>query len=102
MPKPTSGAFAALPGTKLWPDGGITHSAPGRGSGNKVTFQVAWTAPVQPATGGVDLTVFALSANGDNTNRNDGPADTFVSFAYGCGAGTKYYFDSGGGRSRAG
>lgn len=96
MPTPTAGAFTALAGTKLWPDGGITHAAPGRASGNQVTFQVAWTAPAQPAAGGVNLTVFALSANGDNTNRNDGPTQTFASFAYGCAAGTKYYFDSDG------
>jgi hypothetical protein len=93
IPKPESGAFTATAGTKLWPDGGITHSAPGRATGNQVIFQVIWTAPSQPTMGGADFPVYAISANGNGSNAGDAEGNVFLSLAYGCGAGTKYYAD---------
>jgi len=96
LPKPLLGALSAGAGTKLWPSGGVGHSTPGTASGGRVTYQVVWTAPNQPASGGVDFPVAALSANGDNTSNGDLGANGFLSVAYGCGAGTKYYKDNDG------
>jgi hypothetical protein len=92
IPPPAMGAFTAGPGERVWPDGAISHSTPGKAVGNQVTFQVVWTAPAQPTMGGADFPVYALSANGNGTNQGDGEGDAFLSFAYGC-AGTKYYAD---------
>jgi len=94
LPRPDTGAFTATAGTKLWPDGGITHSTPAQASGNQVTFQVIWTAPTQPAMGGADFPVYAVSANANNSNQGDAMGSAFTSLAYGCGAGTKYYIDN--------
>jgi hypothetical protein len=93
MPKPQQGTLIAGAGSKLWADGGVTHSAPGRATGNAVTFQLVWTAPTQPTMGGADFQVYALSANGNNSSQGDGEGQGFLSIAYGCGAGTKYYGD---------
>lgn len=92
IPKPASGSFTATAGTKIWPDGGISHSMPARASGNQVTFQIGWTPPNQPAMGGADFPVYAISANGDGSSQGDGEGQTFLSLAYGC-AGTKYFAD---------
>ena len=94
IPPPAAGTFTATAGTKVWPDGGITHSTPGRATGNQVTFRVIWTAPSQPTMGGVDFPVYAISANGNGTSQGDGEGDGFLSLAYGCGVGTEYYFDN--------
>jgi hypothetical protein len=77
-------------GTKMI-GAGVTHTAPRTGSGGQTTFKVGWTAPAQP--GGVDFTVWALSANGDGLSKNDAEGDGFLSVAFGCGAGTKYFHD---------
>ncbi len=92
----TAGRFTVGPGLRLWPDGGVTHSQPAQASAGQTTFRVTWTAPSQPAMGGADFVVFAVAANGDNSNRGDGTSGGFASLAYGCGAGTKYYRDSDG------
>ena len=94
IPAPAAGTFTATSGTKVWPDGGITHSAPGRATGNQVLFNVIWTAPSQPAMGGADFPVYALSANGNGNSQGDGEGSAFLSLAFGCGAGTKYYRDN--------
>jgi hypothetical protein len=96
MPAPSVGKYTATAGTKIWPDGGITHSMPAKATGNQVVFTVLWTAPTTPAMGGSDFPVYALSANGDNTSNGDSGSMTFTSLAYGCGAGTKYYRDNDG------
>jgi hypothetical protein len=86
----TAGVFSIVDsGTKLL-GGGVTHTAPRTGSGGVTQFKVGWTAPAQP--GGADFSVWANSANGDNTSRGDGEGDAFFSTAYGC-AGIKYYHD---------
>jgi hypothetical protein len=96
IPAPSAGKFTAQAGERLWPDGGITHSMPARATGNQVIFQVIWTAPSAPPMGGVDFPVFALSANGNNSNSGDAGGESFLSLAYGCGVGTKYYRDNDG------
>jgi Putative metal-binding motif len=77
-------------GTKLI-GAGVTHTQPRTGSGGQTTFKVGWTAPAQ--AGGVDFMVFALSGNGDGTSRGDSGGEGFLSVAFGCGVGTKYFHD---------
>src|SRR5579859_4492399 len=96
IPAPSAGKFTAQAGERLWPDGGITHSMPARTTGSQVVFQVLWTAPTAPPMGGVDFPVFAVSANGNGSNSGDGGGESFLSLAYGCGVGTKYYRDNDG------
>ena len=76
-------------GTQLL-SGGITHTAPKKAVNGVTTFAVGWTAPA--VMGGVNVNVWVVAANGDGTQRGDGPGDGFGSFAFGC-AGTKYYRD---------
>ncbi len=76
-------------GTKLL-GSGVTHTKPRTGSAGETTFRVGWTAPSTP--GGVDIYVWANSANGDGTPRGDGEGDAFFSAAFGC-TGSKYYHD---------
>ena len=88
------GAFASPgPGVKLWSDGGVTHSQPGAASGGQSTFRVNWTAPQQPSAGGVDFSVWAISGNGNGASTGDGAGSGFLSVAYGCGSGIKYFSD---------
>jgi hypothetical protein len=86
------GTLASLAGqgTQLV-TGGITHTAPKKAVNGVATFVVGWTAPGAP--GGVNLNVWAVAANGDGTSRGDGPGQGFESFAFGCGAGTRYIRD---------
>jgi len=85
------GAFRIIDsGTKLIGTG-VTHTQPRLGSGGVTIFKVGWVAPA--AAGGVDFNVFALSANGDGTSKGDSGGEGFLSFAFGCGAGTKYFHD---------
>jgi hypothetical protein len=77
-------------GTKLI-GAGVTHTQPRAASGGQVTFKVGWTAPAQ--MGGVDFNVWALAGNGDGTSKGDSEGDGFLSVAYGCGTGTKYFHD---------
>jgi hypothetical protein len=81
------------PGVKLWTDGGVTHSQPGTASGGQTTFRVNWSAPTQPSSGGVDFSVWAVAGNGNGASSGDTAMLGFLSLAYGCGAGTKYYSD---------
>jgi MYXO-CTERM domain-containing protein len=76
-------------GTQLL-SGGITHTAPKKAVNGVTTFAVGWTAPT--VMGGVNVNVWVVAANGDGTQRGDGPGDGFGSFAIGC-AGTTYYRD---------
>src|SRR5262249_21160879 len=59
-------------------------------------FTVLWTAPTTPAMGGADFPVYALSANGNNSNQGDAGGQAFTSLAYGCGVGNKYWRDNDG------
>jgi hypothetical protein len=77
-------------GTKLI-GAGVTHTQPRIGSGGQTTFKVGWKAPAQ--AGGVDFNVYALSANGDGTSKGDAGGEGFLSVAFGCGVGTKYFHD---------
>ncbi len=82
------------PGVKLWSDGGVTHAQPVTASGGQSTFRVSWTAPQQPAAGGVDFSVWAVSGNGNGASTGDVAGLGFLSVAYGCGGpGTKYFSD---------
>jgi hypothetical protein len=85
------GTIASLAGqgTQIL-SGGVTHTAPKKAVGGVATFLVGWTAPATP--GGVNLQVWAIAANGDGTQRGDGPGTGFESFAFGC-AGTLFYRD---------
>ena len=87
------GTFSLVdtPGTQLM-GGGVTHTMPRAGVNGFTTFRVGWTAPA--AEGGVDFTAWGLSANGDGTPSGDAGSSAFLSVAYGCGAGTKYYTDN--------
>jgi hypothetical protein len=88
------GAFASPdPGAKLWSDGGVTHSQPITAAGGQATFRVSWTAPAQPTAGGVDFSVWGISGNGNGASSGDAVASGFLSVAYGCGAGTRYFSD---------
>jgi hypothetical protein len=61
----------------------VVHSDPGtQGDANDVLFQVRWTAPGNP--GSVDFEVWAVSANGNDSNRGDGEGHTRYSLTYGC------------------
>jgi len=82
-------ASLAGQGTQLL-SGGITHTAPKKAVNGVTTFTVGWTAPSTP--GGVNVNVWVVAANGDGTQRGDGPGDGFGSFAFGC-AGMTYYRD---------
>jgi hypothetical protein len=69
---------------------GVIHTMPKTGSGGQTTFHAQWSAPM---AGGVVFHVYAISANGDNTNRGDGAGEATLALASGCGAGKTYYLD---------
>ncbi|WP_437295237.1 putative metal-binding motif-containing protein [Sorangium sp. So ce426] len=77
-------------GTKLIDERQLVHDAPKRASGGVVRFDAQWIAPGAP--GGVVVQVWALAANGDNSQRGDGASSADTAFAYGC-TGTTYYLD---------
>ena len=81
----------AEPGT-LANANGVTHTMPRTGSGGLTTFKALWSSAVPT---GVQFAVYALSANGDGTNRGDGAGSTRLSIASGC-AGVTYYLDQDG------
>ncbi|HEY2730027.1 MAG TPA: putative metal-binding motif-containing protein [Polyangia bacterium] len=62
--------------------GGLTHTAPKKAVNGVTTFQVGWMAPA--GLGGVNVNVYALAANGDNTPRGDGAGMGFEPFPVGC------------------
>jgi hypothetical protein len=76
-------------GTRFYADG-VTHTAPRTGSGGQTVFKVAWTAPETP--GGVDLTLYGNSVNGDGRSSGDLGSQAFFTTTYGC-VGNKYYHD---------
>ncbi len=86
------GAFQLVSGqsTKLLSPGEVVHSSPKLASGGQVSFRVQWTAPSTP--GGVDFEVYAVSANGSNSQNGDGAGTARLSFAFGC-AGITYFRD---------
>ncbi len=86
----TIGAFKLVDSGTILAGNGVTHNTPRAGVGGFATFKVGWVAPATP--GGVDFSVYANSANGDNSQRGDAEGTAFFSVAYGC-AGTKYYHD---------
>jgi len=89
---PAPGTFQATdPGTAA-STSGITHSMPRTGSGGVTTFHAQWTA-TQPT--GVEFDVYAVSANGDRTNRGDGAGTGRLQLLVGC-AGATYYIDQDG------
>lgn len=71
---------------------GVSHTAPRVGSGGSTVFKAQWTA--REATG-VTFDVYALSANGDRTNRGDGWGTARLELAVGC-VGQRYYIDQDG------
>ncbi|HTA20855.1 MAG TPA: MopE-related protein [Polyangia bacterium] len=85
------GALTSLAGqgTQIM-SGGITHTMPKKAVNGVATFDVGWTAPATP--GGVNINVWAVAANGDGTQRGDGPGQGFEAFAFGC-TGMIYYRD---------
>jgi hypothetical protein len=72
--------------------GGIIHTTPRTGSGGTTIFKAAWSAT---APTGVQFSVYALSANGDGTNRGDAGGQATLSLVAGC-TGATYYLDQDG------
>jgi Putative metal-binding motif len=87
-----NGQFRALEAGTFANANGVTHTMPRTGSGGVTTFKAEWTAT--KATG-VQLAVYALSANNDGTNRGDGAGSAHLSMVSGC-AGADYYLDQDG------
>jgi MYXO-CTERM domain-containing protein len=87
-----NGQFRAIEAGTFANAVGVTHTMPRTGSGGVTTFRVEWSSTM--ATG-VQLSVYALSANGDGTNRGDAGGSTRLSFVSGC-AGANYYLDQDG------
>lgn len=69
---------------------GVLHTMPRTGSGGQTVFHAQWSAPM---AGGVVFHVYAISANGDGSNRGDGAGEATLALASGCGAGKTYYLD---------
>jgi hypothetical protein len=68
------------------------HSAPRAGSSGTTTFKAQWTATRET---GVAFDVYAISANGDRTNRGDGAGEAHLQLLVGC-TGATYYIDQDG------
>jgi hypothetical protein len=83
------GTFKAIEAGTAADSGGVTHTMPRTGSGGVTTFKASWSAAM--ATG-VQFSVYALSANGDGTDRGDGGGEAHLSMVCGC-TGTTYYLD---------
>ena len=83
------GAFKATESGTSGSGSGVLHTAPRSGSGGVTTFKAQWST--SEATG-VAFDVFALSANGDKTNRGDGAGVAHLQLAVGC-KGDTYYID---------
>ncbi|HEX2873716.1 MAG TPA: putative metal-binding motif-containing protein [Polyangiaceae bacterium] len=86
------GAFKTAESGTSASGSGVLHTAPRSGSGGVTTFKAQWST--SQATG-VAFDVFALSANGDKTNRGDGAGVAHLQLAVGC-AGLTYYIDQDG------
>lgn len=86
------GAFKTAESGTSASGSGVLHTAPKSGSGGFTTFKAQWSTT--QATG-VSFDVFALSANGDKTNRGDGAGVAQLQLAVGC-EGVTYYIDQDG------
>jgi hypothetical protein len=83
------GTFKAVESGTSGSGSGVLHTMPRIGSGGVTTFKAQWST--SQATG-VAFDVFAVSANGDKTNRGDGAGLARLQLAVGC-TGTTYYID---------
>jgi hypothetical protein len=79
-----AGTFTEIPGqgTRLATATEVVHSAPKRGTGPDVTFQMKWTAPQMK--GAYLFEVVAVAANGNNQPSGDGAGAGRLSFTVGC------------------
>jgi hypothetical protein len=88
----TPGSFQAVDSGTVASSSGVMHTTPRAGASGTTTFTARWTA--SQATG-VAFTVYALSANGDKTNRGDGAGMSQLELLVGC-SGATYYIDQDG------
>ena len=86
------GAFKAVESGTSASASSVLHTMPRNGTGGVTTFKAQWSTA--QATG-VAFDVFALSANGDKTNRGDGAGVAHLQLAVGC-TGATYYIDQDG------
>jgi Putative metal-binding motif len=86
------GKFSAIESGTTVATSGMFQTAARSGSGGTTTFKVQWSAT--QATG-VAFDVYALSANGDRTNRGDGAGSAQLELTVGC-EGKRYYIDQDG------
>ena len=88
----SAGTFQVIDaGTRAVTPDGVTHSAPRVGTGSETEFTVGWTAPAQ--AGGVDFSVYGVSANNNGNNSGDATGSAVASYVIGCAEGTTYYRD---------
>jgi hypothetical protein len=85
----TPGTFKVVEAGTTTTTVGATHTMPRTGAGGVTTFKVGWSSTV--ATG-VQLSVYALSANGDGTSKGDGAGEAHLALVTGC-TGMTYYID---------
>jgi len=83
------GKFEAFEAGTVASSSGVVHSMPRTGSAGITTFKARWTA--SQATG-VAFDVYALSANGNKTNRGDGAGSAELELLVGC-TGSAYFID---------
>lgn len=86
------GAFAAIEAGTSATATEVMHTTPRAGSDGSTTFKAQWTAT---QASGVAFDVFAVSANGDRTNRGDGAGAGKLELLIGC-TGATYYIDQDG------
>src|SRR6478735_4874940 len=85
----TPGKFEAFEAGTVASSSGVIHSMPRAGSAGTTTFKARWTA--SEATG-VAFDVYALSADGNKTNRGDGAGSAKLELLVGC-TGSTYFID---------
>ena len=83
------GKFEAFETGTVATSSGVVQSMPRAGSAGITTFKARWTA--SQATG-VAFDVYALSANGNKTNRGDGAGSAELELLVGC-TGSTYFID---------
>src|SRR6187402_2427958 len=86
------GTFEAFEAGTTASSSGVIHSMPRAGSAGLTTFKARWTA--SQATG-VAFDAYALSANGNKTNRGDGAGAATLELLVGC-TGSTYFIDQDG------
>jgi Putative metal-binding motif len=86
------GKFSAIESGTTVATSGMFQTSARTGSGGTTTFKVQWAAS-QPT--GVAFDVYALSANGDRSNRGDGAGSARLELTVGC-EGNAYYIDQDG------